>query len=405
MTECVLPGVDRGLEASSSLREGPPARIGVIGSGFVSRHFVFEVERRSDYCLGKVLTRRPLDNRADFPLPDALTNSLDEVIDASDVVLECSGDAPYAATTIGRVLDAGKPVVTFNAEFHVTVGSQFIERGLLSEAEGDQPGCLAALHEDALAMGFQPLAYINMKGFLNHSPSPEEMRYWAKRQGYSIEMVTAFTDGTKVQIEQCLVANGLGAGIASEELIGLSTGDVQQATDQYGAVAKRIGNPISDYILHHKLPHGVFVVAQHDERQALVISNYKLGDGPYYALVKHHCLVHLEAFRTIERVLSAGRPLLNNGALPRVSVAAIAKRKMRPGGMVERGCGSFDLRGGCVNITERPGHVPICLANRVRVLRTVEPGAFLSMDDVELPQSEALAAWQAIESRVLKANT
>ena len=121
------------------------------------------------------------------------------------------------------MLDAGRPVVTLNAEFHATIGSHFVGRGLLSEAEGDQPGCLAALGEDAVATGFTPLVYGNMKAFLNRNPSPEEMRYWAERQDYSIEMVTSFTDGTKVQIEQCLVANGLGAGIAKEDLIGLET--------------------------------------------------------------------------------------------------------------------------------------------------------------------------------------
>ena len=42
-------------------------------------------------------------------------------------------------------------------------------------------------------------------------------------------MVTSFTDGTKVQIEQCLVANGLDAGIAKEDLIGLETGDLKHA--------------------------------------------------------------------------------------------------------------------------------------------------------------------------------
>jgi predicted homoserine dehydrogenase-like protein len=69
--------------------------------------------------------------------------------------------------------------------------------------------------------------------------------------------------------------------------------------------------------------------------------------------------------------------------------------------MIERGCGSFDLRGSCVNIVDRPGHVPICLASQMHVKRPVAEGQVLTMDDVDLPESEALAAWQAIEQRVL----
>jgi len=349
-----------------------------------------------------VLTRRPVDRCPEFPRPDALTSSIDALIEASDVVLECSGDALYAAETVGRVLDAGRPVVTLNSEFHVTVGSHFVGRGLLSEAEGDQPGCLAALHEDAVAMGFTPLVYANMKSFLNRNPSPDDMRYWAERQNYSLEMVTSFTDGTKVQIEQCLVANGLGAGIAREELIGLETGDLKRAAQELGAAAERLGHPISEYILDRGLQHGVFLVARHDERQATALRNLKMGDGPYL-LIKDYCLVHLEVFKTIERLVERRRPLLDNGSEPRIGVASIAKRALEPGHLIERGCGSFDLRGVCVNIADRPGHLPICLANQVRIRRRVEPGQVLTMDDVELPDSEALRIWRGIEARALGA--
>ncbi len=376
--------------------------VGVIGSGFVARHFTFELERRAGYRLAKVLTRRPLDRCPEFPRADALTDSIDALIGASDVVFECTGDAFYAARTIPRVLDAGKPVVTLNAEFHATIGSHFVGQGLLTEAEGDQPGCLAALAEDAVATGFTPLVYCNMKAFLNRNPSPEEMRYWAERQDYSIEMVTSFTDGTKVQIEQCLVANGLGAGIAKEDLIGLETKDLKVAAAELGAAADRLGHPISEYILDRGLQHGVFIIARHDPRQATALRNFKLGEGPFYVLIKDYCLVHLEVFKTLERVIRQRRPLLNNSALPRVSVASIAKRTLRPGEMIERGCGSFELRGTCVNIADRPGHVPICLADRMHVQRRIEPGQLLTMADVELPETEALAAWQAIERRVLE---
>jgi predicted homoserine dehydrogenase-like protein len=385
------------------MNDAPRLNIGIIGTGFVSRHFIWELERRPAYRLAKVLTRRALDDCAEFPRPDALTDSLDALIEASDVVFECSGDAFHAATTIGRALDAGRPVVTLNAEFHATIGSAFVERGLLSEAEGDQPGCLAALHEDAVAMGFQPLVYANMKAFLNRNPTPEEMRYWAAKQNYSIAMVTAFTDGTKVQIEQCLVANGLGAGIAQEDLIGLQTRDLRHAAAALGKVADQAGRPISEYILDIGLQHGVFVIARHDERQATALRNFKMGEGPYYVLVKDYCLVQLEVFKTIERLVRERRPLLNNSALPRVSVASIAKRELAPGETIERGYGSFELRGSCVNIAERPGHLPICLASDLRIKRRVEEGQILTLDDVELPETPGLQAWQAIERRVLDA--
>jgi predicted homoserine dehydrogenase-like protein len=335
----------------------------------------------------------------DFPYTDALVNALDAVIENSDVVFECTGDPFYAATTVGAVLDAGIPVVTMNSEFHSTIGSHFVQRGLLSEAEGDQPGSLAALYEDAVALGFTPLVCANMKAFLNLNPTPEEMDYWAKRQNYSLEMVTSFTDGTKVQIEQCLVANGLGMDIAQEGLIGLPTKDLEIAAAELGGVAEKLGAPISDFILDRSLPHGVFIIARHDEGQVIPLRNFKMGDGPYYVLVKQYCLAHLEVFKTIERVICDRRPLLNNSAEPRISVASVAKRELKPGDTISRGCGSFDLRGICVRINERPDHLPICLASDVRIRQHVEPGQIVTMDDVELPESEALSVWEAIRGR------
>lgn len=385
------------------MHDRPPLRVGVIGTGFIARHFVRELLRRSEYRLGKVLTRRSLDFCADFPYGDALVNELDAVIESSDIVFECTGDPHYAATTVGAVLDAGKPLVTLNAEFHATIGSNFVHRGLLSEADGDQPGCLASLHEDAMAMGFTPLVCANMKAFLNLDPTPEEMDYWAKRQNYSLEMVTSFTDGTKVQIEQCLVANGLGMDIAKEGLIGLPTADLEAAATKLGGIAERHGAPISDFILDRSLPHGVFIIARHDSGQETPLRNFKMGDGPYYVLVRDCCLVHLEVFKAIERLMREGRPLLNNSAQPTTSVASIAKRELKPDDRIERGCGSFDLRGECVRISDRPDHLPICLAKDVRIRRRVERGQVLSMDDVELPESEALSAWMAIRDRQLVA--
>ncbi|MEZ5932911.1 MAG: NAD(P)-dependent oxidoreductase [Alphaproteobacteria bacterium] len=386
------------------MKQEPRLRIGVIGTGFVSRHFAYELARRSNYELGKVLTRRELDSCADYPRQDALTSSIDELIEASDVVFECTGDVPYAADTVGPVLDAGKPVVTLNAEFHTTVGSHFVDRGLLTEAEGDQPGCLAALHEEAVAMGFQPLVYGNMKAFLDRNPSPESMTFWAEKQDYSIPMVTSFTDGTKVQIEQCLVANGLSAGIAKEDLIGLETGDLKHAAQELGKAADQAGYPISEYILDRGLQHGVFIVARHDDLQKQPLMNFKFGEGPYYLLIKDYCLVHLEVFKTIDRVAQGGGALLNNSSAPRIGVAAVAKRDLAPGTVIERGCGSFDLRGICVNLADRPDHLPICLANDLEVQRPIKAGEVLTSADVAMPETAALKIWKSIEHKALTPN-
>ncbi len=373
----------------------PGRRIGVVGTGFVARHFVTELMRRQDWSLGKVLTRRARNGVSGFP-NDRLTDSVDAVIATSDIILECSGDIGHATAVARAVLAAGLPMVTLNPEFHVTTGSAFVERGFLTEAEGDQPGSLARLVEDAVAMGFAPLVLGNMKGFLNRTPTPEDMRHWAERQGISLPMVTAFTDGTKLQIEQCLIGNYLKADIAAEELLGPEEDDLGVAARQLAEAALAAGGPITDYVVSRKLPHGVFVVGRHDPAQAAALRYLKMGEGPFYTLVQPNILVHLEAFKTLERVATGGGVLLHNTARPHLSVAAVAKRRLRRGERIARGYGSFDLRGICVRLADRPDHLPICLANDLHVRRAVEPGQVLTVADVDLEACPALELWQAI---------
>jgi len=373
----------------------PGRRIGVVGTGFVARHFVVELLRRPEWSLGGVLTRRSPNEVSGIP-EAALTDSLDALLDSADIILECTGDIDHATAVADQVLAAGRPLVTLNPEFHVTTGSAFVGRGLLTEAEGDQPGSLARLAEDAVTMGFAPLVYGNMKGFLNRLPTPEDMRYWAARQGLSLPMVTAFTDGTKLQIEQCLIGNFRRADIATEDLLGPAVDTLDEAAKILGEAALRAGGPITDYALSAALPHGVFIVARHDDAQRAALRYLKLGDGPFYTLVQPNILVHLEAFKTLDRVAAGGAALLHNTEQPHLSVAAVAKRRLVPGERIERGCGSFDLRGICVRLADRPGHLPICLANDLHVRRTIEPGEVVELTDVDLPPSLALEHWQRI---------
>ena len=93
----------------------------------------------------------------------------------------------------------------------MTVGTALLARGFsITEAHGDQPGAFAVLDREARWMDFVPLAYINLKGFHDPEPSPESMAYWAEKQKITLRAVTSYTDGGKLQIEQVLVANGLG---------------------------------------------------------------------------------------------------------------------------------------------------------------------------------------------------
>ncbi|MBF0705410.1 NAD(P)-dependent oxidoreductase [Alkalihalobacillus hwajinpoensis] len=372
------------------------ARVGVIGTGLIGTGLIRLLSRQKDVSVSNILTRRNTAEMVGYPLHDRLTNSVDELIQTSDLIVECSGDVIYGSEIIEKAMEAGLPIVTMNAELHVTTGSYFARKGFITEAEGDQPGCLAALNENIRQMGFKPVVYGNIKGFLNTNPSKEDMEFWSKRNGTTLGMTTSFTDGTKVQIEQALVANGLGGTIARNGLLGFASDDANDGGEQLARVAESTNMPISDYILSSKLPPGVFITATHDEGQQDTLRYYKMGMGPYYTLMTNYHLCHLEILKTIRRVLDGKGVLLNNSEHPKVSVAAIAKKKLDANQFIEQGIGSFDVRGEAVLIEGNENHIPIGVLRNARLKRPIEEGEMIQFSDVEIPESIALKAWNSI---------
>lgn len=369
-----------------------PLRIAISGTGFVARGLArLLAADPARWRLGPVLTRRDPARVAGL---DGLALTTDPEAGAAgcDILVECSGTVGGAARAVAAALDRGLPVLTMNAEFQVTLGAAFAGRGPVLEAAGDQPGCLAALDREVRDMGFRPLVYGSQKGFLNHHPAPAEMDYWARRQGISLPAVTAFTDGSKVQVEAALVADALGAGIARRGLVGPRAAVLAEGAERLAALAT--GGPLADYVLQPGGRGEVFILAAHDNAGA-ELAYYKLGRGPHYLIVRPFHLGHFEIPGSL-RALAEGRTegLLRASPQPRHTVLAVAKRDLAAGTEVARGMGSFLLRGEAARRAEHPGHLPLGLVENARLRRPVAAGQVLGLEDVELADPAALRLWQ-----------
>lgn len=375
-------------------------KIGIVGTGFIGRGLAMALDFNQEMILSRVLTRRRPDTIPEHPRSDCLTQSLNELLEYSDLIVECSGDVRHATQVVSAALEAGLPIVTMNAEFHVTTGSFFADKGLLTEAQGDQPGCLAALNQELLAMGFQPKVFGNVKGFINRNPTRSEMLYWAQKQGISLAQVTAFTDGTKVEIEQILVANGLGADLLPGGLTGITCKDLETGSRWLKKQADLHHLIVSDYLLLPNTSAHIFIVATHqDPRQQPYLKYLKQGDGPDYLFTRNYHLCHLEILKSIKAIWQEKKILLNNNPQPRYSVAAVAKQALKPGDHIAKGIGSFELRGKAIALDEIPHHLPIGLADEIRLTRKIAEGEILCLDDVEIPDSLALDCWLKIQER------
>jgi predicted homoserine dehydrogenase-like protein len=171
-----------------------------------------------------------------------------------------------------------------------------------------------------------------------------------------------------------------------------------EAIDVFSRAAERAGRPIVDYVLSPQFPHshGVFIVARHDDDLRDTFRYLKLGDGPYYAIVRHHLFMHLELCRTIRSFARTRRVLLDNSRNPELSIAAIAKRDLRAGAAIDNGYGSFDLRGQTIRRADAPEHAPIGLVRNAVVRRDLRAGDTVMLDDLELPDTEALRLWRSL---------
>ncbi|HHJ19547.1 MAG TPA: NAD(P)-dependent oxidoreductase [Gammaproteobacteria bacterium] len=378
-------------------------KIGIVGTGYIASGIYEQIKDEAEIKVSKILTRRPLDSSIGLPL-SILTHSAEAMIEDCDLIVEASGDAIYATEVLLKAQQAGKPIITMNPEFQITTGSYFVDKGYITDADGDQPGCLARLKQEVEGLNFKPLAYLNIKGFLNLLPPEDEMRYWAERQKLSLEQTISFTDGSKVQIEQALVANGLNADIAQDGMLGPKIENMAD-TGFLADTAKEMGQPISDYILCANAPPGVLIIAEHalaHERRGNVALNKLLtSDGKYFRLLMPHHLIFLEVIKTIRDWISGAPPLLNNSPTPRIGVCALAKKPLHKGDTIERGLGSFETRGSTVRIQEHPDHVPICLLQQARLLNDIAPGQPVNFSDVELPESKALEIYLQIREKVL----
>ncbi|CAN5628857.1 SAF domain-containing protein [soil metagenome] len=370
------------------------SRIGIVGTGFIARGLSYLLHNSKNYHLAGMLTRR-LHQINDLPIPDdKVYRDYEQLFEKSDLIVVTTGDPIYSTEMIYRAFEYGLPVVTMDAETQIISGSWLSKQGFITEAEGDQPGSLAALDKEIRDMGFEPLVYGNVKSFLNHNPTLEDMQYWAAKNGTSLNQVTSFTDGTKVQIEQCLVANGLGADIYQQGLLGYQSSDINTGALALADKAQELGCKISDYILDRTAPPGVFAVATHNTAQLPYLKYLKMGSKGKFVLIKPYHLCHLEIPKTIGQVFESNKVLLNNSVTPKISVGTIAKKEIKAGTLLSKGIGSFEVRGEALRIAENTDHVPIGLIVNAVLKNSVEPGQLITFSDIDIPDSLAFKAWK-----------
>src|SRR5262245_25458978 len=155
-----------------------------------------------------------------------------------DVFLESTNAIIPAARMAQTALEHGKHLVLMNAEIDLIFGPYLLKRAreqgvIYTSCDGDQHGVIKRLIDDLVLWGFEPVLAGNVKGFLDRSANPTTIVPEADKRRLDYKMCTAFTDGTKLNIEMALLANALGMRADVPGMHGPRACHVRQAADVF----------------------------------------------------------------------------------------------------------------------------------------------------------------------------
>ncbi|GAB76664.1 Predicted homoserine dehydrogenase, contains C-terminal SAF domain [Austwickia chelonae] len=401
--------------------EGRPVRVGIAGPGFMAKGLINHIlNTKPGMDVACVYARTPDKGVAalaaagregelvaivdDAPGIDAIaarggtavTSNYEAMTraDSVDVVVDCTGSVEFGCHLALATLAGGKHLVLMNAEVDATVGpilnAKFEDAGLVyTGCDGDQPGVQMNLIRFVRGLGLTPLVAGNIKGLQDPYRNPTTQEGFAKQWGQDPHMVTSFADGTKVSVEQALVANAAGFSVHRRGCLQRDhRGHVDELTQMYDVdELKELGGAV-DYVVGSQPGPGVYVLATHDDpKQQHYLNLYKLGQGPLYSFYTPYHLCHFEVPDTAARAVLLGdatiKPLRQ---APRVEVVTIAKKDLKAGETLDA-LGGYTYYGECekAEITAAERLLPVGLAEGCVLKRDIAKDEAVSYDDVLVP--------------------
>jgi len=271
--------------------------------------------------------------------------------------------------------------------------------GVYTICDGDQPGVLMRTVDRVQQMAFEPVVAVNCKRHLDVHQSSAESAAYAARDATSLSLTVAAGDGTKMNIEQAVVANLTGMSPECRGMRGIPTTLEHALVDVLAAIDR---DGVVEYTLGGDFGAGVFVIARAPEPDAVetALRFYKLGAGPEYLVYNPYTLVQFDMPRSIAEVALDGDPLWSPVGPPVADVVAVAKRDLRPGDVLD-GIGGDCCYGQIDTVDGASGLLPIAFTEHARVVRSVAQDAPVALDAVEIDDTAPIVRLRAQQDAAL----
>ncbi|MBD3677314.1 MAG: Gfo/Idh/MocA family oxidoreductase [Rhodobacteraceae bacterium] len=423
--------------AAEAGEKGSPVRAGLIGAGKFGSMFLSQVptipglevaaiadlsvDRARAACRGVGWDEARIEATA-FLESGAELAARDDV----DVVIEATGHPRAGIRHARAAIAAGKHIVMVNVEADVLAGAALAEEAraagvVYSMAYGDQPALVSEMVDWARATGFHVTAagkgtkylpayhYVTPDDVWSHyGLTPEE----AAKAGMNPQMFNSFLDGTKSAIEMVAIANATGLSVPSDGLAFPPCGvddlsHILRPRELGGQLEgrgyaetvsslERDGRPV-----FRDLRWGVYVVLEApNDYAAACFKQYGLptdDTGRFAAMYKPFHLIGLELSVSVLSAALRNEPTGSTRSM-RGTVASVAKRDLKAGEMLD-GEGGYTVWGKALPIERAGVALPIGLAHGVAMTRDVKAGEVLTLDDVVLPEDEAVTLYRGLVGR------
>lgn len=351
-------------------------------------------------------------------LYDDVDKALDDHKIDMDVFVESTNTIAAAARFCLKAIERKAHVVLMNAEVDLALGhlltAEAKKHGVVVTSDaGDQHGVLMRMVEEIEMWGFDIMQAGNIKGFLDRYAIAEEKREIAKKLNLSLIQCLAYTDGTKLNIEMCLIANAAGLTPFVPGMQGPKAEYVGESLDLFDFDAYK-GQGRVDYLLGAKPGGGVYVVGRCDDKiQEGYMNYYKVENHhPYYLFYRPYHLCHLETPRAIALAALYKKPVLTQSYGRLTDTFTHAKQDVKAGTTIQHGIGG-DHTYGLIHTAapaDAKDYLPICLLDvegnteKPVIKRDLAKDEPITYADVDLPDTELLRLFK-IQEKILASET
>lgn len=396
---------------------GNPVRVAMIGAGFMARSIALNIISGVPGVRLVAIANRTLE-RAQRVYREAGVDSvksvetlsqLEQAIAAGqyavtedpllvckaagvEAVIDVTGQVELGARCALKAFENGKHVILMNAELDATLGpilKVYADRAgvVFTDTDGDEPGVAMNLYRFVKTMGYQPVAAGNIKGMIDHYRNPDTQREFAAKYNQSARMVTSFADGSKLSLEETILANATGFRVGQRGMYGPTCADVRD-TPKLFPREQLLNGGLVDYVVGAEPRTGAWVLAYTDHPvKQFYLDLFKISSNPFYCFYHPYHLPPLQLPCSVARAVLFHDATVTPLGAPVCGVLTAAKRDLKANEILD-GIGGFTTYGVIDNheVFQPEDLLPMGLSEGCRLKRDVPKDQPIRYADVVLPE-------------------